>query len=350
MTTAAPISDFTWYHGNLTWLRERTICLVKHGSQAYGTSLPTSDLDIKGVAIPPAPYFFGSLHRFEQAESKDPDAVVFDIRKFVALATDCNPNIIEILFVDESDLLITSQYSDVLRLHRNLFLSKRAQHSFSGYAMAQLKRIKTHRRWLLEPPKKHPERVDFGLFDQHKVDRDSLAAVEARVRKAEDKLGGEGWTKDRVAERDELLVTSVAGELDLAPKLIPLILAERRYGNAMRNWVAYEKWKAERNPKRAELEARHGYDTKHGMHLVRLMRMCREILVEGLVHVKRPDAAELLAIRGGAWSYDKLIDWAQAQDAELTELAKTSPLPHAPDRKKLDALCQWAYQLVVEDR
>ena len=216
MTTAS-MSEFTWYRGNLSWLRDRTIYLVKHGSQAYGTSIPTSDLDIKGVAIPPAPYFLGSLHRFEQAESKDPDAVVFDIRKFVALTTDCNPNIIEILFVDDADVLIASRWSDMLREHRQMFLSKRAQYSFSGYAMAQLKRIKTHRRWLLEPPKKHPERIDFGLSEQHKVDRDSLAAVEARVRKAEDKLGGEGWTKDRVAERDEELLTAVAGELDLAP-------------------------------------------------------------------------------------------------------------------------------------
>lgn len=338
MTTAAPISDFTWYHGNLTWLRERTIYLVKHGSQAYGTSLPTSDLDIKGVAIPPPPYFLGSLHRFEQAESKDPDAVVFDIRKFVALAADCNPNIIEILFVDESDFLITSHWSDVLREHRDLFLSKRAQNSFSGYAMAQLKRIKTHRRWLLEPPTKHPERTDFGLSGQHKVDRDSLAAVEARVRKAEDKLGGEGWTKDRVAERDELLVTSVAGELDLAPKLIPLILAERRYGNAMRNWVACEKWKAERNPKRAELEARHGYDTKHGMHLVRLMRMALEIIGEQRVLVRRPDAGELLAIRGGAWSYDRLMAWAEETERRLAEIALTSTLRKEPDREAIDGI------------
>lgn len=257
---ATPLSEFTWYRGNLEWLRARTIYLVKHGSQAYGTSLPTSDLDIKGVAIPPAPYFLGALHRFEQAESKDPDAVVFDIRKFVSLASDCNPNIIEILFVDADDVLLMTPAGQELRTHRHLFLSKRAQYSFSGYAMAQLKRIKTHRRWLLEPPKKHPERADFGLSEQHKVDRDSLAAVEARVRKAEDKLGGEGWTKDRVATRDEDLVLSVVGDLDLDKKIIPIILAERRYAAAMRNWAAYEKWKAERNPKRAELEARFGYD------------------------------------------------------------------------------------------
>src|ERR1039458_5020213 len=33
----------------------------------------------------------------------------------------------------------------------------------------------------------------------------------------------------------------------------------------------YNGWKAQRNPKRAELEAKFGYDTKHAMHLVRLM-------------------------------------------------------------------------------
>lgn len=338
MTATAPFSDFNWYRGNLTWLRARTVYLVKHGSQAYGTSLPTSDLDIKGVAIPPARYFLGSLHRFEQAESKDPDAVVFDIRKFVALATDCNPNIIEILFVDEADVLVTSWVSDHLRTYRNHFLSKRAQYSFSGYAMAQLKRIKTHRRWLLEPPKSHPERTDYGLSEQHKVDRDSLAAIEARVRKAADKLGGEGWTKDRVAERDEELVLAVAGDLDLDKKIIPIILAERRYAGAMRNWVAYEKWKAERNPKRAELEARYGYDTKHGMHLVRLMRMATEILRDQQVLVRRPDAAELLAIRAGEWSYDRLMAWAEEVEAQLPAIAAASTVRKEPDREAIDAM------------
>ena len=57
------------------------------------------------------------------------------------------------------------------------------------------------------------------------------------------------------------------------------------------------------------LEAAHGYDTKHGAHLVRLLRMGREIVETGSVHVWRGDrdADELLAIRAGAWSYDRLM-------------------------------------------
>jgi hypothetical protein len=68
--------------------------------------------------------------------------------------------------------------------------------------------------------------------------------------------------------------------------------------------------------------------------------MCREILAEGIVRVKRPDAEELKAIREGAWTYDRMVEWADQQDAELIEIAKTSTLPKAPDRNKLDDLCQ----------
>ncbi|HVZ88057.1 MAG TPA: nucleotidyltransferase domain-containing protein [Polyangia bacterium] len=332
------LSDFSWYRGNLAWLPRRTIFLAKSGSHAYGTNLPTSDLDIKGVAIPPREYFLGFLNRFEQAESREPiDAVIYDIRKYFALAADCNPNIIEMLFVDDRDVIVEVPAWNAVRARRSLFLSKKARHAFSGYAVSQLKRINTHRRWLLDPPKKHPERSDYGLSEQ-KIEREQLAAFESRVRKLEDTLGGEGWTKDRVAERDEELVTRVADQIDIERSLIPIILAERRYGAAMRNWTAYQKWKEERNPARAALEASHGYDTKHGMHLVRLMRMALEILGTGQVIVKRPDADELLSIRNGAWSYERLMEWATEAERKIGEVASPTWLPHSPDRAAIDRM------------
>lgn len=44
--------------------------------------MPASDLDIKGVAVPPREYFHGFANVFEQAESNGPDMVVYDIQKF----------------------------------------------------------------------------------------------------------------------------------------------------------------------------------------------------------------------------------------------------------------------------
>lgn len=222
--------NFSWaqYKGNLDWLEPRTIFLTISGSRAYGTQTPTSDFDFRGIAIAPKEYYLGFNKRFEQVESKDPDLTIFELQKFIKLATDCNPNIVEILYTDPSNHLIVTPAGGRLLDNRELFLSQKAKHTFSGYAISQLKRIK------------------------------------------------EDWSTR---------------------------------------------------------------DLKHAMHLVRLMTMCREILQDGEVIVKRPDADFLLSIRNGAWSYEKLIEWADKQDKELTELMKVSKLPKAPDRNKIDKLC-----------
>jgi hypothetical protein len=80
-------------------------------------------------------------------------------------------------------------------------------------------------------------------------------------------------------------------------------------------------------------------NTKHAMHLVRLTRMCREILETGTVIVKRTDRDELLSIRHGAWSYDQLIEWFDREDAALNEVYAKSTLRHHVDRAALDKLC-----------
>jgi len=69
-------------HSTLPWLRDRTILLGLHGSHAYGTNIATSDIDVKGVAVPPKEYFLGFNRRLEQAECHDPDAVIPLVRSY----------------------------------------------------------------------------------------------------------------------------------------------------------------------------------------------------------------------------------------------------------------------------
>lgn len=116
---------------------------------------------------------------------------------------------------------------------------------------------------------------------------------------------------------------------------------EEQYKGALRRWNQYLEWKRERNPDRAILEEQYGYDTKHAMHLIRLLRMGVEILEHGIVLTYRPDREELLAIRNGKWSYDDLIKYAEDMDMKLQKLYETSKLPHAPDIKKID---KWLIQ------
>lgn len=344
------------YRGNLTWLQDATILLVTHGSHAYGLSTPTSDLDIKGVCIPPPAYFHGFLKRFEQAEAKEPDLVIYEVRKFFGLAADCNPNIIEVLWTDASDHRLVTEAGRRLLDARKLFLSRKARHTFAGYAHAQLRRIQLHHRWLKNPPTSRPTRSEYGLPERTVIPQDQLAAAQAAITK---KLAT--WQLDDMTDLDPAAriaihnaMTEMLAEMKLSAddtyraaarslgydeNFIRLLDLERQYLSRQREFEQYESWKTHRNPARAALEARYGYDTKHASHLVRLMRMCREILETGEVVVKRPDAEELRAIRGGAWDYERLVAWAAEQDASLDEVARRSPLPHAPDREALDALC-----------
>lgn len=94
-----------------------------------------------------------------------------------------------------------------------------------------------------------------------------------------------------------------------------------------------------RNPKRAALEEKHFYDTKHAYHLVRLIRMCKEILETGRVIVKRPDREELLFIRNGGWTYEQLIEYANTINRQLDEICAKSAIPDRPDMKFIDNLC-----------
>ena len=97
-------------------------------------------------------------------------------------------------------------------------------------------------------------------------------------------------------------------------------------------WKNYWTWKNNRNEARGTLEEQFGYDTKHAMHLVRLLNMGEEILTNGQVNVLRPDAAHLLDIRGGKLTYEEVVAFAEEKDARIREeLYKSSSLPKAPD-------------------
>ncbi len=101
------------------------------------------------------------------------------------------------------------------------------------------------------------------------------------------------------------------------------------------------------NPARAALEREHGFDTKHAMHLIRLMRMGLEVLERGELLVRRPDAAELVAIRDGAWSYEELLAGAAALRERIERAAATSALPDDVDRERVNQL---TFELMTEER
>ena len=259
------------------------------GSRAHGLAREGSDTDSRGVCIPPARFLIG-LETFDQHESDGGDHVTYSLTKFVRLALQGNPNIMESLFADERDILFVNDAGRQLMEARAWFLSKQVGQRFMGYALAQLKRMERHHRWLVEPPTQQPNQEQFGAV-----------LTDGRF---------------RFPDADQ----------------------KRAYDAEFKHWNHFNTWRKERNPARAELERKHGYDTKHAMHLVRLLKMGEEVLSEGTLIVRRPDSAWLLGIRDGALSYEALLELANQMTATLDTQMESSNLPDEPNQQAVGDL------------
>ena len=89
--------------------------------------------------------------------------------------------------------------------------------------------------------------------------------------------------------------------------------------------------------KRAELVAEHGFDTKFGYHVVRLIGEVEQILVEGDIDLQR-DNERLKAIRRGEWTEERLRQWFADKESHLERAYAESTLPAVPDEGRIKAL------------
>lgn len=121
-------------------LRGHLIYLAYAGSRSYGTDTSTSDVDLRGIAFAPITAMFG-LDRYEQTILAEPDLVVYALNKFISLAIKGNPNIVEMLYVDNRHVVYTNVWGEELRANRQLFLSKRLYHSYGGYAIRNMRKL-----------------------------------------------------------------------------------------------------------------------------------------------------------------------------------------------------------------
>lgn len=113
------------------------------GSHLYGLNTPSSDMDIRGIYMDRPEDMLDISGRQRQEVSDDTqDEKYYALCKFLKLASECNPNIIELLWLPDDAILYKSPLYDELVSHREWFMSKRARHTFTGYAYAQIQRAK----------------------------------------------------------------------------------------------------------------------------------------------------------------------------------------------------------------
>ena len=89
--------------------------------------------------------------------------------------------------------------------------------------------------------------------------------------------------------------------------------------------------------KRAALVEAHGYDTKFGYHIVRLVSEVEQVLMEGDIDLQR-DNERLKAIRRGEWTEARLRQWFADKEAQLEKVYAESTLRATPDEPRIKAL------------
>ena len=102
--------------------------------------------------------------------------------------------------------------------------------------------------------------------------------------------------------------------------------------------------------KRKKIVEQFGFDVKNGSHLIRLLRMGIEFLNDGQLYVERYDAAQLMDIKRGRWSLEKVKSEAERLFEKAEEAYLNSTLPVEPDREKISELCVEVVELAWADR
>lgn len=167
-------------------------CVV--GSQAYGLNREGSDVDRRGIYMPPAELEWSIYGVPEQIESPQTEECYWELKKFLVLALKANPNILECLFtplVEQS-----SEIADALLAKRDIFLSKLVYQTYNGYVMSQFKKLEQDIRTTGEVKWKHAMHLIRLLLQGISVL--SQARVQIRVSEHRDALlairdGGKPW-------------------------------------------------------------------------------------------------------------------------------------------------------------
>lgn len=322
-----------WYSDEYKDLREKLgdrLCFICFGgSHAYGTNIETSDIDIRGVCLPNTDTLIG-LNKFYQEEQKDEDTdvVIYEFSKFVRLAMDNNPNVIEML--GNREYLVFNEVGQMLLDNVNLFLSKRCINTFMGYATAQLRRLENF--------------LAVTEYTQEEKNKYIKQTMDVAMTKLEDKnkLFKEGSIKVNLDKNNNLII-------DCNIKDAPIDLVRASLNDLLTIEKTYNKL-GQRNTKKDEAHL-----CKHQMHLIRLFLMCFDILEKHKILTYRENDRELLLeIRKGKFlKNNKLTDdfrpYLQSLEDKMNTLKETTTLPEKPKYKELNEFVIKANKLVVDD-
>ncbi len=329
---------------DIQFLKENNCLLFDaiSGSHAYGTNIPSSDIDHKGVFILPREYFYG-LNYIPQVSDERNDKVYYELGRFMELLLKNNPNMMELLAMPEECVLYEHPLFEQIKSIN--FLSKTCFHTFAGYAISQIKKARGLNKKIANPmPKERKTILDFCyiLKDHGAVPLEGWLAAN-NYNQLQCGLVNVPHFKDTYAlfydETGNLKYKGIMPKEtsnQVALSSIPKGEKKRAilsfnldgYKTYCKTYSEYWSWVALRNEARYENTKSHGknYDTKNMMHTFRLLDMAEDIFTQQKIIVRRPNRAFLLDIRKGKFEYEDLLNQAEEKINHIQALYEKSNL------------------------
>lgn len=316
-------------------LGSNIIILTLGGSHAYGTDIETSDLDIRGCALNSKMQILTN-ENFEQFTNEATDTTIYAFNKLITLLCNVNPNTCEMLGNKPEHYFYLHPIGNELIDNSHLFLSKRAIHSFGGYANQQLRRLENKSNRLVGQAQQ--EEHIFKTIEHASYDfkQRYFTMPDDAIKLYIDKAVQEGYD------------TEIFMDVNLTH--YPL----RDYAdlwNEMRNIVkSYGKI-----GKRNEKAIQHDKLGKHMMHLIRLYLMCLDILENKKIVTYRENEHNLLMdIRNGKYLDDnkqpvpEFYEMVNEFEKRLDYAKNNTDLPDNPDYKAINEFVASVNERVVK--
>lgn len=335
-------------------IKDRGLLLFEciSGSRAYGTQVPGSDTDYKGVYMAPLEQLYG-FNKVGQVNEDNNDKAYYELGKYLELLSKSNPNMLEMLNTPEDCLLYKHPLMDLLE--PSMFLSKACKETFAGYAKTQIRKARGLKKKILNPVEpKRKTVLDFCyIIEQH------------RSKPAQEWLLQKGWRASdcglvsinhaqglfALYHSHEDLYKGILGSENANEVSFSSVAKEEKpvaylaynkdaYATHCKNYKEYWAWVEKRNDERYQNTLSHGkqYDSKNMMHTFRLLHMAEEIGRDAQIQVRRQDRAFLLDVRKGAYDYEELLEMAEAKLKDIEEAYANSTLPERVDEASINQL------------
>lgn len=322
---------------------------MEFGSTVYGTSLPTSDKDFKGIFLPTAkdillqkaPKSFSEntkANSNQRNTADDVDVEMFSLHQFIKLLLEGQTGAVDMLFTPSKHIEFPRQLTDYyfnagwvwdeLQANRSRFLHS-GVNAFVGYTQHQAAKygVKGSRIAAI--------RATLEWLSQYSH-RDKLFTI-----------GTDGIFR-HITEIEHAAIVEINGprgipepHLEVCGRKIPFH-ATVGYAKEVFQRIFYE------YGARALLaEKNEGIDWKAIMHAIRVCHEAKELLTTGRVTFPRPEAPLLLQIRKGELPYQQVSELIENGVEEIKGIK--SILPEEPDYAFAEDFIEEVYRSVVLD-